>query len=125
MNSELMLKILENIEAKNWYFESENRKWEPLIVISKTPVCSIDGTFNYLSSIGICDETGLLNPMFLNTGCFLSFKSENDKGTGELTNPRIEYLISPMGLQFLEELNNLDQDTSNGVSTNIFIYSNN
>ena len=125
MDNEFMSKILENIESKNWYFEPENRKWEPLLVITKTPIKRVDSTFKYLLKIGICDETGLLNPIFLNTGCFLSFKSENDKNTSELTEPRMEYLISPMGVQFLKELNDLSHGYSNDLLKSILNNPNN
>ena len=125
MNNTLMSQIIGKIECENFYFHPDNRKWEPLVVGMKTPVDIIDKTVDYLFEMGVCNQSGQLNSLLINRGFFICFLHPNDAPTDAITEPRIEYLISPMGLQFLKLLTNHIFDDKQGITNLSFTFSKN
>ena len=125
MNNTLMSNIILAVESDNFYFHPDNRKWEPLVVSMKTPVDIIDKTVDYLFEIGVCDQSGQLSSLLINRGLFLCFTHPNDAPTDNITEPRIEYLVSPMGLQFLKLLSNHIFNDKQGITNPSFTFSKN
>lgn len=114
MTNNQLLQMLAKIEKENYYFHPDNRNWKTLEISTKTPMYNSNITQRYLFELGLCDETGQLHSLFLNTGLFLCFKYENDSSTGEVIEPRMEYLYSPLGLKFLNLLDTQIQDHKRG-----------
>lgn len=125
MNNTFMSQLIGKVECDNFYFHADNRKWEPLVVSMKTPVNIIDKTVDYLFEMGVCDQSGQLNSLLINRGLFLCFIHPNDAPTDAITEPRIEYLISPLGLKFLKLLTNHIFDDKQGIINSSFTFSKN
>ena len=125
MNNKLMSQLIEQIECANYYFLPNNRKWEPLVVNMETPVNVIDKRLDYLFEMGVCDQYGQLNSLLINRGFFLCFVHPNDTLTDYVTEPRTEFLVSPLGLKYLKLLSDHIFYEKQGIPNPSFTFSKN